>query len=56
MLRSIRKTLSAKPWIPVVAVFLAFVGLWVAFIIFAVQHQPPQVERVARSAAPASQP
>ena len=37
------KILSNKPWLLVIGAFLAFVGLWVAFIVFAVRHQPPQV-------------
>jgi hypothetical protein len=47
---SIPKILSNKPWLLVAFGFLTFVGVWVAFIFFAVSHQPPQVERVVRHA------
>jgi hypothetical protein len=51
MNRSIPKILSNNPWLLVAAGFLTFVGVWVAFIFFAVKHQPPQVERRVQHAA-----
>lgn len=41
------KILSSKPWLLVVAFFAFFVAIWVAFIVFAVKHQPEQVPIVA---------
>ncbi|HYF35372.1 MAG TPA: 4Fe-4S dicluster domain-containing protein [Prosthecobacter sp.] len=43
------KTLYNKPWLLVAAGLLSFVAVWVAFIFFAVKHQPPQVDRVVRN-------
>lgn len=37
------KILSNRPWILVLGFFGSFVALWIAFIVFAVKHQPPQV-------------
>ena len=42
---SIRKILFNKPWLLPVLAFLAFVSLWVAFIFFAVQHKPQEIQR-----------
>lgn len=42
----IRKTLSAKPWLLVGIAYLAFVALSIKFVVFAVKHQPREVERV----------
>ncbi len=42
---SMRKILFNKPWLLPVLTFLAFIGLWVAFIAFAIKHKPIEVER-----------
>jgi len=42
---SMRKILFNNPWILPVLAFLTFVGLWVAFIVFAVKNKPVEVER-----------
>jgi hypothetical protein len=41
-----RKILFNKPWLLPVLAFVIFVALWVAFIVFAVQHKPLEVKRV----------
>lgn len=35
--------LRRKPWIPVLVAFLAFVGLWIWFAWFAIQHNPEAI-------------
>jgi hypothetical protein len=46
MYLSIRKILSAKPWLVIGIAYLAFVALSIKFVVFAVKHQPREVERV----------
>jgi hypothetical protein len=41
-----RKILFNKPWLLPVLAFVLFIGVWVAFIMFAVKHKPQEVERV----------
>ena len=48
MLLSMRKILFNRPWLLVVGLFGSFVALWIACIVFAVKHQPPQVPMVKR--------
>ncbi len=45
------KIISNRPWILVIGFFLTFVAVWVAFICFAVKHQPVQVPIVSTQAA-----
>jgi hypothetical protein len=49
-----RKILFNNPWLLPVVAFLTFVGLWVAFIVFAVKHKPVEVERLSRLVQPSS--
>lgn len=46
MNRSIRRIIFNKPWLLPILAFLAFVSVWVAFIIFAIQNRPQEVQRV----------
>lgn len=46
MYLSIRKILFNKPWLLPVLAFLSFVVGWIAFIVFAIQHRPQEVERI----------
>lgn len=43
---SIRKIFFNKPWLLPILAFLTFVAIWMAFITFAVQNRPPEVERI----------
>jgi hypothetical protein len=52
---SIRKTISNKPWIPIVVGFLLFAAGWSAFVVYAVKNQPREVERATKPPS-ASQP
>lgn len=45
------KIISNRPWLLVIGFFTGFVCLWIAFITFAVKHQPQQVPLVTREAA-----
>lgn len=54
MPHSMRKILFNNPWLLPVVAFLTFVGLWVAFIVFAVKHKPVEVERLSRFVQPSS--
>ncbi|HSJ03294.1 MAG TPA: hypothetical protein VK956_12610 [Verrucomicrobium sp.] len=40
---SIRKTISAKPWLLVVAVFVGLIVMWTGLIIIAVRNTPQNV-------------
>lgn len=42
----IRKILYNKPWLLPILAFIAFVFVWVSFLIFAISQRPPEVERV----------
>ena len=46
MYLSIRKILFNKPWLLPVLAFLTFVAGWIAFIVFAIQNRPQEVERI----------
>lgn len=48
------KIISNKPWLLVGAGFLAFVFVWVSFIIFAVKNRPREVTRVSAPTAHAA--
>jgi len=40
---SMPKILSSRPWLFVAGFFTCFVAVWVAFIYFAIKHQPDVV-------------
>lgn len=40
---SIRKTISARPWLLVVAAFVLLAAMWTGLIVVAVQHAPESV-------------
>lgn len=40
---SIRKTISARPWLLVVAAFVLLVTMWTGLIVVAVRHAPQSV-------------
>jgi hypothetical protein len=51
MITSIRKTISNKPWIWIVLVFLVLIAVWSWFITIAVQNQPESIPLPPRHAA-----
>ena len=46
MYLSIRNLFFNKPWLLPILAFLAFVILWMAFILFAVEHKPQELPRL----------
>jgi hypothetical protein len=40
---SIRKTIAAKPWLLVVAVFVLLIAMWTGLIVIAVRNRPQPV-------------
>lgn len=46
------KILSNKPWLLAGGAFVFFVTVWMLFLVFAIQHQPPVYKR--GEAAPAA--
>jgi hypothetical protein len=47
-----RKILFNNPWLLPISAFLAFIGICVAFIFFAVKHKPVEIKRATMSQHP----